>query len=63
MLNWVRRCRGYWHDMVQERAVMPNEGVLGCVLDALVCNGEVSEAAALFPLLFKVARLTSEGCV
>ena len=48
VLKRVHKCRGYWQDMVQECAMMPNEVVRGCVLDALVCNGEVSEAVALF---------------
>ena len=34
--------------MVFERAMTTNEVVLGCMLESLVCNGEVSEALALF---------------
>jgi pentatricopeptide repeat protein len=41
-VSWVLAGKG------QECAMMPNEVVLGCMLDALVCNGEVSEAVALF---------------
>ena len=48
VLKRVHKCRQYWQDMVQERATMPNDTVLGCMLDALVCNGEVSEAVAPF---------------
>jgi pentatricopeptide repeat protein len=34
--------------MVLERAMKTNEVVLGCMLESLVCNGEVSDAVALF---------------
>merc|ERR1719449_403224 len=33
--------------MVEERAMEPNDIVLGCMLDALVCNGKVEEAVTL----------------
>ena len=50
-LKRVHNCLGYWHDVVQERFMMPNEFVLGCMLDALVCNGEVPCLAGRFEVL------------
>jgi hypothetical protein len=48
VLKVVHACRVYWHDVDQERGMMPNEFVLGFILEALACNGEVSEAVAEF---------------
>jgi len=36
-----------WHTMVEECALQPNNIVLGCMLDALVCNDKVDDAVAL----------------
>merc|ERR1719203_872703 len=47
-LKNLDRCRNLWKQMVEERGAAPNEVVLGCMLDALVCNGEVHEAVSLF---------------
>jgi hypothetical protein len=49
VLKRVRMCRGYRLDMIQEHAMLSNEFVLGCILDALVFNVEVSEALAASP--------------
>lgn len=37
-----------WRELVDERAMQPNHIVLGCMLDALVCNSMVDEAVAIF---------------
>ncbi len=47
--------------MVQEHAIVPNEGVLSCMWDDLVCKGEVSDAVALFPLPFLTWQRRSSG--
>lgn len=47
-LHRVDRCQQLWRQMTEERGAEPSEIVLGCMLDALVCNGLVSEAVALF---------------
>lgn len=47
-LKRMNKCKEYWQDMVVERAMQPNDIVLGCMLDALVCNGLVGEAVDLF---------------
>jgi pentatricopeptide repeat protein len=41
------KCHQLWHLMVDECALQPNDIVLGCMLDALVCNGKVEEAVSL----------------
>ena len=43
--------RHYWQEMTTERAMDPNDIVLSCTLDALVSNGEVSEAVTLLRVL------------
>jgi pentatricopeptide repeat protein len=40
-------CQHFWHMMVDKCAMQPNEIVLGCMLDALVCNDKVEEAVTL----------------
>eukprot|EP00932_Pfiesteria_piscicida_P007894 SRR837773.18120.p1 GENE.SRR837773.18120~~SRR837773.18120.p1 ORF type:complete len:309 (-),score=137.28 SRR837773.18120:535-1323(-) len=47
-LKRVKTCRELWAELTEERGMEPNEIVLGCMLDALVCNRCVSEAVALF---------------
>jgi len=47
-LKQVDRCWELWHAMVDERALQPNEIVLGCMLDALVSNSNVEHAVTLF---------------
>jgi len=46
-LKRVDGCWELWSDMVEYRAMVPNEITLGCMLDALVCNGQVEQAVAL----------------
>ena len=36
----------YWKSM-RERGVLPTPVVVGCMLDALVCNGEVVQSVDL----------------
>jgi len=43
----VDRCWALWHKMVEDRALEPNDIVLGCMLDALVCNERTEEAVVL----------------
>lgn len=46
-LKRVDWCRDLWEEMVLRRALTPNNIVLGCMLDALVCNDCLEEAVAL----------------
>lgn len=46
-LKWLDKCKALWHTMVNECAMQPNDIVLGCMLDALVCNGHVEAAVDL----------------
>lgn len=48
ILKRANKCWELWSKMVDERAMEPNDIVLGCMLDALVCNDHVEEAVALF---------------
>merc|ERR1719491_168606 len=43
----LEKCRQLWDLMVDQCAMQPNDIVLGCMLDALVCNGSVEDAVAL----------------
>jgi pentatricopeptide repeat protein len=47
MLKRVQHCRHLWAEMTEVRNVEPNGVALGCMLDALVCNGCVMEGVAL----------------
>mmetsp|Transcript_51436 Transcript_51436/g.110068 ORF Transcript_51436/g.110068 Transcript_51436/m.110068 type:complete len:1039 (-) Transcript_51436:95-3211(-) len=47
-LGRLDRCRDLWRDLVEVRGLEPNDVVLGCILDACVCNCQVEEAVALF---------------
>jgi len=47
-LKRVEKCWEFWQIMVEHRAIEPNDIVLGCMLDALVCNERVEEAVTLF---------------
>lgn len=47
-LKLVSKCWDLWHNMVGDRALPPNSIVLGCMLDALVCNDRTEEAVTLF---------------
>jgi pentatricopeptide repeat protein len=46
-LKKLDKCHYFWHVMVDECAMEPNSIVLGCMLDALVCNEKVEEAVQL----------------
>jgi len=47
-LKRVDKCWHYWEEMQGQRGLQPNEIVFGCMLDALVSNGQVEEAVELF---------------
>lgn len=47
-LTRVDSCWAFWSKMVDDRAMEPNDIVLGCMLDALVCNERVEDAVCLF---------------
>jgi len=42
------KCWQYWNDLQNQRGLVPNHIVLGCMMDALVCNGLVDQAEELF---------------
>lgn len=48
LLKRVNRCRDLWKEMMEVRGLEPNNVALGCMLDALVCNGSVLEGVGLF---------------
>ncbi|CAK0824769.1 unnamed protein product [Prorocentrum cordatum] len=47
-LKKVDQCQAFWREMEEVRGMDPNDIVLGCMLDALVCNGMVNDAVVLF---------------
>jgi len=47
-LKRLDKCWEFWVRMVNDRALDPNDIVLGCMLDALVNNGNTEEAVNLF---------------
>jgi len=47
-LKRLDRCWEFWKDMTEMRDLDPNDIVLGCMLDALVCNQCVEDAMELF---------------
>lgn len=47
-LKRLDACWNFWNSMAEQRALEPNDIVLGCMLDALVCNGHVDDAVDLF---------------
>eukprot|EP00441_Pelagodinium_beii_P026001 CAMPEP_0197650912 /NCGR_PEP_ID=MMETSP1338-20131121/31235_1 /TAXON_ID=43686 ORGANISM="Pelagodinium beii, Strain RCC1491" /NCGR_SAMPLE_ID=MMETSP1338 /ASSEMBLY_ACC=CAM_ASM_000754 /LENGTH=1040 /DNA_ID=CAMNT_0043225425 /DNA_START=139 /DNA_END=3261 /DNA_ORIENTATION=+ len=47
-LKRPEKCWQYWEDMQNQRGLVPNDIVFGCMLDALVCNGLVEQAVELF---------------
>mmetsp|Transcript_43945 Transcript_43945/g.82118 ORF Transcript_43945/g.82118 Transcript_43945/m.82118 type:complete len:1032 (-) Transcript_43945:129-3224(-) len=49
-LTRVDLCWGFWFKMVDDRAMEPNDIVLGCMLDALVCNERSEDAVSLFKM-------------
>jgi pentatricopeptide repeat protein len=46
-LKQIQRCRDLWREMTELRGLEPTDVALGCMLDALVCNGFVQESVAL----------------
>jgi len=46
-LKCLDKCFHFWQTMVDQCALVPNDIVLGCMLDALVCNGRVEDAVGL----------------
>lgn len=46
-LHRLDECRRYWREMHEVRGIEPNDIVLGCMLDALVCNQAIDEAVKL----------------
>lgn len=47
-LRRVERCWRFWRQMTEDRAMEPSDIVLGCMLDALVCNDRLEDAENLF---------------
>mmetsp|Transcript_43732 Transcript_43732/g.136783 ORF Transcript_43732/g.136783 Transcript_43732/m.136783 type:complete len:1055 (-) Transcript_43732:65-3229(-) len=47
-LKRVEKSWQFWQEMEEYRGIEPNDIVLGCMLDALVCNNCVDEAVELF---------------
>eukprot|EP00931_Biecheleriopsis_adriatica_P117253 TRINITY_DN9278_c0_g1_i1.p1 TRINITY_DN9278_c0_g1~~TRINITY_DN9278_c0_g1_i1.p1 ORF type:complete len:1024 (-),score=260.13 TRINITY_DN9278_c0_g1_i1:155-3226(-) len=47
-LKRVGKCWQCWEEMLGRRGLEPTDIVFGCMLDALVCNGQVEEAVQLF---------------
>jgi pentatricopeptide repeat protein len=48
VLKRLQQCRDLWIEMTEVRCIQPTGVALGCMLDALVCNGRVTEGVALF---------------
>jgi len=46
-LKQPNRCWTFWRQVVEERAMEPSNIVLGCMLDALVCNDRLEDAESL----------------
>lgn len=47
-LRRVEHCLRFWRQMTEDRAMEPSDIVLGCMLDALVCNDRLHDAESLF---------------
>merc|ERR1719491_1640988 len=47
-LKRIDHCWHLWTTMVDHRGMEPNDIVLGCMLDALVCNAKIDDAVDLF---------------
>mmetsp|Transcript_115522 Transcript_115522/g.337956 ORF Transcript_115522/g.337956 Transcript_115522/m.337956 type:complete len:1040 (-) Transcript_115522:178-3297(-) len=47
-LKRIDRCWEFWKEMKDHRGIEPNDIVLGCMIDALVCNDGLEEAVTLF---------------
>jgi len=48
LIHRVDRCREVWDHLVKERCLEPSNIVIGCMLDALVCNSCADEAVKVF---------------
>eukprot|EP00933_Yihiella_yeosuensis_P062601 TRINITY_DN65590_c0_g1_i1.p1 TRINITY_DN65590_c0_g1~~TRINITY_DN65590_c0_g1_i1.p1 ORF type:complete len:1016 (-),score=200.81 TRINITY_DN65590_c0_g1_i1:136-3183(-) len=48
VIKRVDLCWEHWRAMEEKQGAEPNDIVLGCMLDALVCNNMVEEAVTLF---------------
>lgn len=48
VLKRVDRCWELWREAVDDRKLDPTEIAMGCMLDALVCNGCLEDAVGLF---------------
>jgi pentatricopeptide repeat protein len=48
ILKRLEKCWQLWQDMTTSNSIEPNNIVLGCMLDALVCNSCVDDAVKLF---------------
>mmetsp|Transcript_12858 Transcript_12858/g.23021 ORF Transcript_12858/g.23021 Transcript_12858/m.23021 type:complete len:1016 (-) Transcript_12858:59-3106(-) len=48
VLKRPNQCWQFWQEMEEKRGTQPNDVVLGCMLDALVCNDKVEDAVQLF---------------
>lgn len=48
VLKRVDRCWELWREAVDDRKLDPSEIAMGCMLDALVCNGCLEDAVTLF---------------
>jgi len=48
VLKLVDGCYKMWHELVVTRAIEPSALVLGCMVDALVCNRRIDEAVDLY---------------
>lgn len=47
LLKRIDEAKAIWHDMTEDRGMMPNEISIGCMIDALVSNSLPEEAADL----------------
>jgi pentatricopeptide repeat protein len=47
ILKRKQKCHDLWKEMTQVQGLEPNDVALGCMIDALVCNGDVLEGVRL----------------
>eukprot|EP00933_Yihiella_yeosuensis_P044254 TRINITY_DN39361_c0_g1_i1.p1 TRINITY_DN39361_c0_g1~~TRINITY_DN39361_c0_g1_i1.p1 ORF type:complete len:1041 (+),score=243.81 TRINITY_DN39361_c0_g1_i1:366-3488(+) len=47
-LRMVHKCWDQWIEMTQTRGLIPSDVAFSCMLDALICAGEVNSAVELF---------------
>ena len=48
MLKRPKKCWQMWKEMTELRGLKPTDIVIGCMLDALVCNSLVDDAEQIF---------------